>query len=164
LLREEPLAPREGSVPAWLTSSWTSDVQAIASIIGFVVVIYQIWRLKLTIQGDTHSKLYTHYLEVTKLLLQKPELRPYFYEGKTLDAKLPADAELRQQVEMMSEVFLGLLEHAVLQRKNLPGDSWNNCWKAYVRERYTTSPELARFFRANQKWYAKALCEALTAS
>jgi hypothetical protein len=135
---------------------------AITSIVGFILLIYQIHRLHLTVQGETHSKLYTHYLEVTKLLLQKPRLRPYFYDGKPLDPSLAPDADLRIEVETMCEVFLGLLEHAVLQQGNLPGDSWNNCWRAYVRERFSSSPELARFFHANEKWYAEALKQALT--
>ncbi len=85
------------------------------------------------IQSDTHSKLYTHYLEVTKLLLQKPQLRPYFYGGKVLDKSVPDQADIRQEIEVMCEVFLSLFEHAVVQKNNLPGDSWQNCWRAYVK-------------------------------
>src|SRR5712691_11830474 len=96
--------------------TWTADVQAIASIIAFVVVIYQIRQLQRTIRSDTHSKLYSHYLEVTKLLLQKPQLRPYFYGGKVLDNSVPDQADIRQEIEVMCEVFLGLLEHAVVQK------------------------------------------------
>jgi hypothetical protein len=136
---------------------WTSDVQAIASVVGFVVIIYQIRQLKRAVQSDTHSKLYSHYLEVTKLWLQKPQLRPYFYEGKTLDESAPNYQDMRREIDVMCEVILGLLEHAVLQKTNLPGDSWKNCWKAYAEERYTCSPDLSKFFSVNRNWYAKAL-------
>ena len=141
--------------------TWTADVQAIASIVGFVVIIYQIRQLQRAIQSDTHNKLYTHYLEVTKLLLQKPQLRPYFYGGKVLDKTVPDQADIRQEIEVMCEVFLSLFEHAVVQKNNLPGDSWQNCWKAYVLERYKNSPVLVTFFTANQAWYAKTLLDLL---
>lgn len=141
--------------------TWTDSVQAIASVVGFGVIIYQIRQLKRTVQSDTHSKLYTHYLEVNKLLLQKPHLRPYFYEGKALDESDFNQLSLRQDIDIMCEVILGLLEHAVLQRDNLPGDSWQNCWMAYVHERYDKSTELAKFFGSNRKWYAKSLCDLI---
>jgi hypothetical protein len=135
---------------------WPETIQALISIIGFVAVVCQIRRLKRTVQGETHSELYTHYLEVNKLFLEKTHLRPYFYDSKELNQsdKRP---RLRQQLDSMCEIVLGLLEHAVLQKVNLPGDSWRNCWMTYVRERLDKSPELKNFFRANEQWYAQAL-------
>jgi hypothetical protein len=141
--------------------TWADAVQAIASVVGFGIVIYQVWQLKRTVQSDTHSKLYAHYLEVNKLLLQNSYLRPYFYESKILDESDLNHPNIRRDVDMMCEVVLGLLEHAVLQKPNLPDDSWKNCWMAYVYERYQKSPELARFFSGNRELYAKCLQDVL---
>jgi hypothetical protein len=141
--------------------TWTDDVQAIVSIVGFIVIIIQLRQVKRSLQSDAHSKLYTHYLEMTKVFLQKPQLRAYFYEGKTLDQSTPHHGGLRQEIDLMCEINLSLFEHAVVQKHNLPGDSWDNCWKAYVQERYRSSPELKRFFAANRSWYAQALCDLL---
>jgi hypothetical protein len=142
---------------------WTDAVQAIVSVVGFIVIIIQLRQLKLSLQSDTHSKLYTHYLEMIKLFLEKPELRPYFYEGKAIQQSVPNHARTRQEqeVEVMCEIMLSVFEHAVMQEKNLPKDSRDNCWEAYVRERYNGSPELKRFFEANRTWYAKALSDLL---
>ena len=144
--------------------TWADALQAIASVIGFLIVIYQIRELRRVVQSDTHSKLYAHYLEVNKLLLQNSHLRPYFYDRKILEESDLNQPNLRQDVDMMCEVVLGLLEHAVLQKTNLPDDSWQNCWMVYVYERYQKSPELAKFFSANRKWYARSLCDLLEAT
>jgi hypothetical protein len=141
--------------------NWADAVQAIASILGFGVLICQLQRLESTIQGETHSKLYTHYLEVNKLFLDKPYLHPYFYEGKVLNKSDCNQTNLRQELDMMCEVVLGLLEHAVLQKENLPDESWRTCWVTYVRDRYDKSIELAKFFRTNRKLYAKPLCDLI---
>ena len=140
---------------------WTDVLPAIISTVGFGLVIYQIWRLKLSVQGETHSRLYNHYLEINKLLLAKPNLRPYFYENKVFGRGESGteEAQLRGEVEMMCELIAGLLEHAVLQKNKLPPDSWENCWKAYTYERFEKSGELERFFAENQKWYAKVFCD-----
>lgn len=142
-------------------ATWADVIQAIVAVVGFGAVIWQIRRLKRTVQGETHGKLYTHYLEVNKLFLERPHLRPYFYEGNVLNEPDDNQPRLRQELDIMCEVVLGLLEHAVLQKINLPNDSWKNCWMTYVRDRYHKSPELTRFFDANRKWYAKALCDLI---
>ena len=144
-------------------AKWTEVLQATIAIIGFVLVIHQVWRLKRTVQGQTNTSLYGHYLKVNELLLQNPHLRPYFYEDKLLDESAgdPKDAHLRGEVEMMCEVIAGLLEHAVVQKDNLPADSWENCWKAYTHERFQRSGELRQYFKANQTWYAKSFCDVV---
>ena len=55
---------------------------------------------------------------------------------------------------MMCELLAGLLEHAALQRKNLPGEFWEECWRNYTYERFDSSPALREFWRDNPKLYA----------
>jgi hypothetical protein len=133
-------------------------VQAGASVLGFVLVIIQLKQIKRTIQRETHSTLYSHYVEVTKLLTLKPKLRPYFYEKKALDSN---DAELLSDINMMSETIASLLEHCVLQKCNLPGNSWKTCWSPYVEERYRQSPVLQNWIHENEAWYATPLTDFL---
>jgi hypothetical protein len=141
----------------------TDFLQLIISSGGFIVVVYQILQLKQTMQGDTHAKLYEHYLKVNELFLHKTHLRPYFYERKSLEKETndPQDATLKAEVEMMCEVIAGLLEHAAVQKNNLPGDSWKNCWEAYTCERFSQSPELQKFFERNRQWYARLFCDVV---
>jgi hypothetical protein len=77
--------------------------------------------------------------------MQKPYLRPYFYDEKPFRSE-PNNLYLKEEVDLMSEAILALIEHATVQRKNLPTDQWENCWLPYSRERWKKSTELRRFF------------------
>jgi hypothetical protein len=131
-------------------------VQALVAFFGFWFVCYQILHLGKSIRGVTQDSLYTHYTEVGNWFLQKPYLRPYFYNDKIFEPDL-GNAYLRDEIALMSEAILSLIEHAVLQRANLPKDSWERCWRQYARDRLEKSTETRRFFEANKEWYADAL-------
>ncbi len=131
-------------------------VQAIISVLGFLILFFQITQLNRGIRGDAHSKLYDHYLKVTERLADAPHLRPYLYNCKILNLEAAGYADLREELDMMCEIILGLLEHATVQKENLPEDSWHACWEAYTNERLEKSVELRRFFRENYRWYAKS--------
>lgn len=125
--------------------------------IGFGLVWSQVRQLNRGIQGETHSKLYDHYLKITERLAGETKLRPYFYNReKELKTDAAGYADLRGEIDMMCEIILGLLEHAAVQKKNLPKDSWTACWEAYTNERLDKSIELRKFFRENHLWYAKS--------
>jgi hypothetical protein len=142
---------------------WTDVVLAAGSVIGFVLVIYQLMQLRHSIAGEAHGKLYAQYVELGKLLLARPHLYPYFFECKRLEGKEADNTALRNELSMMCELTLGLLEHAVVQRVNLPEDSWENCWRAYTYDRFANSSELRSFFEAKRKWYARSFCEVIDA-
>ena len=134
-----------------------SVVQAGASACGFFFIGYQIWQARRSIRAGTEHTLYDHYTEVCKLFIQKPYLRPYFYDNKTLSEIDISNPHLREEIDMMSEAVLGLIEHSVLHAKNLPGDTWKNCWMPYTFERLDKSTEMRNFYFPNRLWYTKAL-------
>jgi hypothetical protein len=134
-----------------------SVVQAGASVFGFFFVGYQLWQARRNIRGTTEHTLYVHYTEVCKLLMGKPQLRPYFYDNQTMSAPDPDNPHLREEIDMMSEAILGLIEHSALHEGNLPGDTWNNCWMPYAYERLDKSKEMRDFFRPNRAWYTATL-------
>ena len=143
---------------------WTDVVIAIAvslqlliSVVGFWLIWLQVKQLNRGIRGETHSRLYDHYLKVTERLAVESKLRPYFYDPKKeLKEDDAGYADLREEIDMMCEIISGLLEHAAVQKENLPKDSWVACWQAYTYERFEKSVELRKFFRDNRKWYAES--------
>jgi len=160
------------SVLESIASWWTTNVQGtmtmaaviqmLISIVGFPILIYQVLKLRANIEGATQDRLYGHYTEICKLFMQHPELRPYFYgrsdgAGKTVTA----NDSLAPKVAFMCEAILGLVEHAVLQRKNLPSDSWGHCWRPYALERLKESQALEDFFFPNEHWYAYRMGEEM---
>ena len=85
-----------------------------------------------------------------------PELRAYFY-GKSENSVLKEpDNVTRLQLDAVCELVTGLLEHATIQRDNLPPTSWKLCWSPYIKHMYESSAQLCEFFRKNRHIYTKA--------
>ena len=134
---------------------WTEVAQLGVTILGFLTVIYQMWRVGRSTAGNTYASLYGEYMDVCKLFLKTPRLRPYFYNSATVGADVSADDPLRIEIETMCELMTGLLEHAALQQVNIPGDIWEECWEKYTNERYNDSPAMRSYWDRNQHLYAK---------
>jgi hypothetical protein len=145
----------EGSV------TWAAAIQAGAAVAGFAFIGYQILQLIRNIRGATQDRLYAHYTEICKLFMQKPYLRPYFYENKVLMEGNPDYPHMREEIDVMSEAILGLIEHSTLQQNNLPRDAWKHCWLPYANERLKKSKEIMKFFSPNQTWYTQALRDVI---
>jgi len=137
----------------------TSYIQALAAVIGFIVVTYQVVQLRKNIRGATQDRLYAHYMEVCKMLMLKPHLYKFFYESKSYVKPVNNDEQdvIHEEIEIMSEMILGLMEHAKLQQRNLPKDAWDHCWRAYAYERIRKSVAIKEFFEENRQWYTIAL-------
>ena len=133
---------------------WTDVAQLLVTIIGFVFVVLQLGSLRRQIEGDTHADLYGQYMEMGKLFLRKPHLRPYFYDSTEINVTAANSGRIKQEVDMMCELITTLLEHAALQRHNLPGESWADCWRAYTYARFDSSSVLRQWWRANEEVYA----------
>jgi cold shock protein len=114
------------------------------------------------------KRLYAHYTEICKLFMQYPELRPYFYGRSEVDAKTVTREQVQEcsdppppKVAFMCEAIFGLVEHAILQKRNLPGDAWRNCWGPYAMERLEQSEAMERFFESNAHWYSHRMRKAM---
>jgi hypothetical protein len=90
------------------------------------------------------------------MFLGKPHLRPYFYLGQSPDRLEDSlEAQLRQsEIAAVCELITGLLEHAVVQRPNIPKHSWEDCWLQFLKEMYKQSPALNQFYWENRHFYA----------
>lgn len=141
-----------------MEANWFNIFQASASTIGLLIIIYQISHLRKTMLASAHDRLEAHYLEVTKSFLAKPHLRPYFYQNAKLDSDT---GNRRSEIDMMSEILLGLIEHASLQKDNLTDETWDDCWEPYAMERLSKSIELRNFLNANRSWYTRGMIDLL---
>jgi hypothetical protein len=132
-------------------SPWAAVVQAVASIVGFFVLFYQVLQLRNNIRGATHDRLYAHYNDVCKELSKNPTMYPYFYDKKPVNIDSAPN-----EVKLVSEMIWGVIEHSKVQERNLPLDSWANCWLPYALERINKSPVVKEYFEKNCQWYTPA--------
>ncbi len=143
---------------------WTDLVTALAAVLGVPFIIYQIREVKLSIQGETLNGLYDHYHDVVNMFLERPYLRPYFYDNKPLaNSSDPHHPDLPNQVNTMCELIAGVLERALVQEERLPGSAWKECWEAFIIERLK-SPVLQDYIEEHHHFYVKRLVELSRAS
>jgi hypothetical protein len=139
-----------------LGAKWTDVLQCLITAGGFVFVWSQIKLLRQSTAGSTYASLYGEYMDVCKLFLEKPQLRPYFYHPAAGAPEMPDGGEARQTVEVMCELMTGLLEHATLQQGNIPANIWEQCWKKYTNDRFNESPAMRSYWELNRHLYADA--------
>jgi hypothetical protein len=138
---------RGGVVP-----NWTDVVQAVISLAGFAVVIYQLWQLQNATHGETHSRLYGEDYEAVRLFIDHPELRPYFYNDVEPNPASPDYTRALTAAELYAVHF----EHILMQMNNLPEDI-RKPWRDYIKGMYARSPIVRRHLQENRDWYSTDL-------
>lgn len=136
---------------------WIGIAQLAVAGVGAGLIYGQILQVQKTLKAQTLSELYDQYFEICRLFLAKPSLRPYFYDKYRL--KEGDDHGLRSEVATVCELIMGLLEHAVVQRANIPKHAWEHCWLPYLKDVYDNSAELELFYRSHRHFYSKDFCE-----
>jgi len=138
----------------------TDQVQAISSVIGVIIafvgfffVSYQIRQISQNSRAGAHTAIFSHFLELDRLMLDKAEIRPYLCNGKALPSE---DDPHYAQVILACEMFADFYEHVSLQHENLPELS-RACWDMAMANRSNRNPALYAFLEKNWFLYAPAL-------
>ena len=104
---------------------WTDIAQAIGSvvscligIIGFYVVAKQLKQVDKAIRKEALESLYGRVYEIQQVVLQDPQLRPFFYDNKPL----PEDTDTLNKLLVLSEMVLDFYELITLQKEFMPSD------------------------------------------
>jgi len=97
-------------------------------------------------------------IEIDRYFASNPELKHYFYGGKTIIESDDRYETVRSLAEMMAD----LIEHAYVQRNCLPPNVWPQ-WLEYFTDIYNDSSML-RFHLAEAKsksWYANEILQLI---
>ena len=140
-------------------------IEAANLLLAVVGLPFLIWHVRgvhrdieaqtINIKAQTLGHLYDHYFTLCQILLQKPHLRGYLYDGDVL-TDVPDNDDRRSEVDTICEFMNGLLEHAVIQQGNVPEDAWSNCWNPFLKDMYKRPDcELAKFYGRNRHFYSK---------
>jgi hypothetical protein len=165
-----PASPR--SAPAreplsrfQLFSLTLSAVGLVISAMGFTAVIVSIR----TAQGQmsysaaqtrilTRDRSLCNVLELHRVFLNHPELRPYFFEGKDIKETDP----LYPKVEAVADMHLDAFAYNLDYRLVFP-DGWRTAegYKDYIRSRLALSPVMRRRLEQKPDWFSPYLQEVL---
>ncbi|BAL90207.1 hypothetical protein AMIS_49870 [Actinoplanes missouriensis 431] len=89
---------------------------------------------------------------VLRTILDKPALRPFFYEGKALPA---APDELRWQVLTVGEMLGDVLEVGLYHTREIQATGAYEDWFDYASFVMRQSPALNHLVREHPGWYPK---------
>jgi hypothetical protein len=95
-------------------------------------------------------------LELHRVFLNHPELRPYFFEGKDIKETDP----LYPQVEAVADMHLDAFAYNLDYRLVFP-DDWRRPegYKDYIRSRLALSPVMRRRLEQKTDWFSPHLQE-----
>jgi hypothetical protein len=136
--------------------SWTEVCQAVASLagvvlslVGFLFVILQLRQNQQATDRQTHAIVYQLNQEIYSLLVNHPDLRPYFYENE----KIPCDEPIRSKVLAAAEMICDMFEYIVLNDKSL-GKEIRKGWMSYMRRMYQENQCLPEFLSIASAQYS----------
>lgn len=148
--------------PDWLSAIATvvSDVLVAASIV-FAAFQWreaarQTKRAATAISSAAYQGVNAQLQEVDMIFVDRPELRPYFYENE----ELPPDKRERDRVLAVAELLVDFMDNIVTQCHAMPADH-RELWFAYFRDQHDSSPAIRAYWQESSRWYQPELRRAL---
>ena len=126
----------------------------------------QAQHLARSVENGAYQSITTELLELHKLYLEHPQLRPYFRGGRDIR---PDDPNYEQAL-VLAEFQLDFFDSVWVQSEQMPrildrkGPEWLS-WLAYMKDSFALSPIMCRHLDTVKTWYtpefvafAKASC------
>jgi hypothetical protein len=114
-----------------------------------------------SVESNVFSTVTGQNLSMDEIFLKYPNLRPYFYLGKDIEAGDP----LSDQVQATAEYLLDYYDSQSTQLKKYP-NIWRyekGSWEANIIDTFAWSPVMCRYLEANKAWYGDDLMILKTA-
>ncbi len=119
-------------------ATWTS---AVVLVLTLAVLWWQIRDVRRSVQGATYERICTTMIEIDRFFVDHPELRPYFYRGKSIAGIAPLDQEkLDATAEMLTDFF-----YDVFHQKDLMPRQTFEPYNRWMKMVYAKSPALQAF-------------------
>jgi len=129
------------------------DSSAVLSIIALVIsvisAISATYVAQQSITEANHNISRQLFLELDKIFIENPEIRPVFYD----DAPSPTDPAVFHRSEAVAEMILDVFIWVWNQRRGLL-PSHASDWESYIVEMLTASKFLRQYHRQHPMWHA----------
>src|SRR5215510_9739458 len=102
--------------------------------------------------------------EISRIFLEHPELRPYFFYGQSCEGNNPDYHRAEAAAELILDIYLSMSSQAKRadQRFLETGDP-ENLWQQYISDAFAHSPILVATLMKRQNWYGQAMVEQMQA-
>lgn len=108
------------------------------------------------LRGDAYYKMALLTVEIDKLFIDKPHLKPYFYKNREVEEGC-SETE-RDLIETYAEFTLDTFDALVFLAKEnrIPNEDWIE-WKNAMQDMFKASPAMREFYRNNKHCYGNNL-------
>ena len=122
-------------------------------LISIVLLINQTRQLSNSLESTVHQAITNQMLEVNRIFIENPDLRPYFYSGKAIS---PQDPNLAKALAV-ADLQLDFFDSFWTQSDNLPelhrdGPEWD-AWNNYIGDSFRHSPIMCKRLQEVHGWY-----------
>ncbi len=134
------------------------------SLFGLVLVWVQVKGAGDALHSTAFQGLSTQQTEINKVLLERPHLRPYFFDGKPLVAGDPLFPEVQGAVDMHLDFF-----DSYFTQSRFIGHLENDAdtqvaWEEYIRKTARSSPVMCARLHQGKHAYTRAFVDVFLAA
>jgi hypothetical protein len=105
-----------------------------------------------SLQSAAYQAIANHEMDVDRLFIERPNLRPYFFGGREISETNPDYA----RAESIADYDLDFIDSAQSQLKYLKNPEIDmNAWQQFFDDSFTNSPILCKRLLKLANWYKK---------
>jgi hypothetical protein len=157
-LRDERNAKRPSRLLSFMKSfaPYAPVAEVLIGCIGLITIGILIWQTKVqteALQLEATSAIYSGILDLDKIFLEKPELRPYFYEGVVIEPTAVNYDKVLSIAEYKLDLFDLFWQHSDHLRER---QDWV-AWKNWISESFAKSPIMCTHLNTIQDMYGEGI-------
>lgn len=154
-------------------------VSLFISVAGFVTIMASLWLvyrqtrifarqadyLARSIFENLSESMNRQSHEISRIFVEYPELRPYFYDGKTIEEDHADYLRAEAVAETILDIFWTMANQAdrAVKSEYVSGDA-RNLWVSYVTDAFADGPILVKILTKRQNWYGQEMVEIMQAA
>jgi len=135
---------------------WMSTIQTSVGVIGFGALIYQLRQVERSVRSATRWSIYDLSARVKQNIIDSPELRPYFHDGK----EITVDDDNYDKAMAVADLFCLYLEKIATQGEGISEQN-RTSWGEYVRDVYNNCPAIRLHLNGKESWYSDEFWEII---
>lgn len=136
------------SAPSLETLS--SVAGAAIAALGFAAILYQLRQLDQDMKSNTRTSIYDMAARIKEVFLNRPHLRPYFFDGQAIS---PDNAHYGEALAV-ADYYCLYLEQITTQQATI-ADSDRTAWCKYAYDIYHNSPIIKAYLSDKKQWYSE---------
>lgn len=112
---------------------------------------------------STMESLNNQSRDITRMFLEYPEMRPYFYEGKSIEPGHPDYHRAETIAELILDIFWTMSNQA--RRTEVidtpEAEAGKRLWDDFVADSFTMSPIMVKTALRRQSWYGQEIVDMM---